>query len=74
MHLLNLAPPRRRHHQAKHAPGWHLSQDQPGRMTWQLPHGRICSAPASYIPSEQAQAAGGGRRGSLPRRMRCSGR
>jgi len=36
----NLAPLCRRHHQAKQAPGWRLTQDQPGRMTWQLPHGR----------------------------------
>jgi len=43
----NLAPLCRRHHQAKQAPGWHLSQDQPGRMTWQLPHGR------SYRPADE---------------------
>jgi hypothetical protein len=30
----------RRHHRAKQAPGWHLTQDQPGQMTWRLPSGR----------------------------------
>jgi len=37
----NLAPLCRRHHRAKQAPGWHLSQDQPGHMTWRLPSGRL---------------------------------
>jgi hypothetical protein len=36
----NLAPLCRRHHQAKQAPGWHLTQDQPAVMTWRLPNGR----------------------------------
>jgi len=36
----NLAPLCRRHHRAKQAPGWHLTQDQPGVMTWRLPSGR----------------------------------
>jgi len=36
----NLAPLCRRHHRAKQAPGWRLTQDQPGRMTWRLPSGR----------------------------------
>ncbi len=36
----NLAPLCRRHHQAKQAPRWHLTQDQPGVMTWELPSGR----------------------------------
>ncbi len=36
----NLAPACRRHHRAKQAPGWQLSQDQPGHMTWRLPHER----------------------------------
>ena len=39
--LCNLAPLCRRHHRAKQAPGWHLTQDQPGVMTWRLPSGRI---------------------------------
>jgi hypothetical protein len=36
----NLAPLCRRHHRAKQAPGWRLTQDQPGVMTWRLPSGR----------------------------------
>ena len=36
----NLATLCRRHHRAKQAPGWHLTQDQPGKMTWRLPSGR----------------------------------
>jgi hypothetical protein len=36
----NLAPLCRRHHRAKQAPGWHLEQSEPGRMTWRLPSGR----------------------------------
>jgi len=37
----NLAPLCRRHHQAKQAPGWQLTQAQPGQMTWRLPSGRV---------------------------------
>ena len=37
----NLAPLCRRHHHAKQAARWHLTQDQPGRMTWHLPSGRV---------------------------------
>jgi hypothetical protein len=36
----NLAPLCRRHHRAKQVPGWHLTQDQPGVMSWRLPSGR----------------------------------
>jgi hypothetical protein len=36
----NLAPLCRRHHRAKQTPGWRLTQDQPGMMTWRLPSGR----------------------------------
>jgi hypothetical protein len=36
----NLAPLCRRHHQAKQAHRWHLTQDQPGVMTWRTPSGR----------------------------------
>ena len=36
----NLAPLCRRHHQAKQAPGWHLSQPEPGVLVWTTPHGR----------------------------------
>jgi hypothetical protein len=38
--LCNLAPLCRRHHRAKQAPGWQLTQDQPGVMTWRTPSGR----------------------------------
>ncbi len=38
--LCNLAPLCRAHHRAKQAPGWHLTQDQSGVMTWRLPSGR----------------------------------
>ena len=37
----DLAPVCRRHHRAKQAARWHLSQDEPGRMTWRLPSGRV---------------------------------
>jgi hypothetical protein len=37
----NLAPLCRAHHRAKQAPGWHLEQREPGRMTWRLPSGRV---------------------------------
>jgi hypothetical protein len=46
----NLAPLCRWHHRAKQAPGWHLSQDQPGVMTWRLPSGRIYAACAEPYP------------------------
>jgi hypothetical protein len=36
----NLAPLCRRHHQAKQAHGWSLTQPEPGRMIWRLPHER----------------------------------
>jgi hypothetical protein len=36
----NLAPLCRTHHRAKQVPGWRLTQDQPGVMTWRLPSGR----------------------------------
>jgi hypothetical protein len=45
----NLAPLCRRHHQAKQAPGWHLTQDQPGEMLWRLPSGRkYATCPEPY--------------------------
>jgi hypothetical protein len=37
----NLAPLCRRHHRAKQAPGWQLTQHQPGHMIWRLPSGRV---------------------------------
>ena len=36
----NLAPACKRHHHAKHAPGWTLQQPQPGVMRWTTPAGR----------------------------------
>ncbi|HUC24409.1 MAG TPA: hypothetical protein VMA73_17000 [Streptosporangiaceae bacterium] len=45
----NLTPLCRRHHRAKQAPRWHLSQDQPGTLSWQLPHGRsYTTTPEAY--------------------------
>jgi hypothetical protein len=46
----NLAPLCRRHHQAKQAPGWQLTQDQPGVMTWRLPHGRTYQTTGEPYP------------------------
>jgi len=46
----NLAPLCRRHHQAKQGPGWHLSQDQPGVMTWRMPHGREYQTTGELYP------------------------
>jgi hypothetical protein len=36
----NLHPLCRRHHRAKQAVGWHLSQPEPGILIWKLPSGR----------------------------------
>jgi hypothetical protein len=36
----NLAPPCRRHHRVKQAPGWKLEQPEPGVMRWTTPSGR----------------------------------
>ncbi len=36
----NLEPLCRAHHKAKQAPGWHLTQAEPGVLTWITPHGR----------------------------------
>src|SRR5580693_2286369 len=36
----NLGPPCRRHHQVKQAPGWTLTQPEPGVMRWITPAGR----------------------------------
>lgn len=46
----NLAPLCRQHHRAKQAPGWQLTQDQPGVMRWQLPSGREYHARAHSYP------------------------
>ena len=46
----NLAPICRRHHQAKQAPGWTLTQPQPGTLTWTTPHSRsYIVTPSTYI-------------------------
>jgi hypothetical protein len=37
----NLAPPCRRHHRVKQAPGWHLEMLSPGHMRWSTPSGRV---------------------------------
>jgi hypothetical protein len=49
--LCNLAPLCRRHHRAKQAPGWHLTQGQPGIMTWQLPSGRCYQTAGDPYPA-----------------------
>jgi hypothetical protein len=36
----NLSPPCSRHHHAKHAPDWKLTQPEPGVMRWTPPSGR----------------------------------
>jgi len=38
------------HHQAKQAPGWHLSQPQPGILTWTTPHGREYTVTPDLYP------------------------
>jgi hypothetical protein len=46
----NLHPLCRRHHQAKQAPGWYLSQPEPGVLTWRLPSGRrFTVTPEPYL-------------------------
>ena len=45
----NLAPACKRHHHAKHAPGWKLQQPQPGVMRWTTPSGRTYTThPTQY--------------------------
>lgn len=46
----NLAPLCRRHHQAKQAPGWRLTQPKPGEMFWRLPSGRMYAKWAEPYP------------------------
>ena len=48
--LCNLAPLCRNHHRAKQAPGWHLTQGQPGVMTWRLPSGRTYQTAGDPYP------------------------
>jgi len=45
----NLAPLCRRHHRAKQAEGWSLTQPTPGVMTWTTPSGRsYATGPTAY--------------------------
>ena len=46
----NLGPLCRRHHQAKQAPGWHLSQPEPGTLNWTPPHGRSYTVTPDFYP------------------------
>jgi hypothetical protein len=48
--LCNLEPLCRRHHQAKQAPGWQLSQPQPGTLIWTAPHGRTYQVEPGRYP------------------------
>ncbi len=46
----NLAPLCRRHHRTKQAPGWNLTQPEPGTLTWTAPHGRSYTVtPSTYL-------------------------
>jgi hypothetical protein len=47
----NLAPLCRRHHRAKQAEGWQLTQTGPGHLTWTLPHGRSYRAGPGQYPA-----------------------
>jgi hypothetical protein len=47
----NGAPLCRRHHRCKQAPGWHLTQGQPGIMAWRLPGGREYQTTGDPYPS-----------------------
>ena len=45
----NLGPACKRHHHAKHAPGWKLEQTEPGVMRWTTPSGRsYTTRPTQY--------------------------
>jgi hypothetical protein len=45
----NLGPACKRHHHAKHAPGWKLEQTEPGVMRWTTPSGRTYTThPTQY--------------------------
>lgn len=48
----NLGPLCRRHHRAKQAQGWRLTQPAPGSFAWQLPHGRTYISRASPYPRD----------------------
>jgi hypothetical protein len=44
------APLCRRHHRTKQAPGWTLTQPQPGTLVWTAPHGRSYTVtPSTYL-------------------------
>ncbi len=47
----NLHPLCRRHHRAKQAPGWRVSQPEPGVLTWRLPSGRRFTAVPDPYPA-----------------------
>ncbi len=47
----NLHPLCRRHHQVKQESGWHLSQDEPGKLTWTTPSGRRYTVTAEPYPA-----------------------
>jgi hypothetical protein len=46
----NGAPLCRRHHKAKQAPGWQLTQPEPGVLIWTTPSGRTYSAHPDPYP------------------------
>jgi hypothetical protein len=46
----NLSPLCRRHHRAKQAGGWQLTQPAPGTLTWTLPHGRSYITTPGHYP------------------------
>jgi hypothetical protein len=46
----NLAPLCRRHHRAKQATGWQLTQPGPGTLTWTLPHRRSYTTTPGHYP------------------------
>jgi len=46
----NLSPLCRRHHRVKQAPGWQLTQDEPGVMVWRLPSGRTYQTAGDPYP------------------------
>jgi hypothetical protein len=47
----NIGPVCRKHHRAKQAPGWALSQDEPGIMTWSTPGRRTYSSGPTCYPA-----------------------
>jgi hypothetical protein len=47
----NLHPLCRHHHQVKQAPGWHLTQPEPGVLVWTTPSGRTYTTAAEPYPT-----------------------